>query len=164
MQTIVKLVVITVSLVFMSCGEGKSKNTALENKENTETNQQKSAAKEPASKRVDLENKGIGSISSVSLSEVIDDAMVAKGKDIFTAKCTACHKPEEKFIGPAPKNILERRSPEWVMNMILNPSVMIQEDPLAKDLLAEFNGAPMANQNLTEDEARAVLEYFRTLK
>jgi hypothetical protein len=77
--------------------------------------------------------------------------------------CTACHKPDKKFIGPAPKGILERRSPEWVMNMILNPEVMIKEDPLTEELLKEFNGAPMANQNLKEDEARAVLEYFRTL-
>ena len=77
--------------------------------------------------------------------------------------CLACHRVDKKFIGPAPKGILERRSPEWVMNMILNPEVMVKEDPLAKALLAEFNGAPMANQSLTEEEARAVLEYFRTL-
>ena len=62
-----------------------------------------------------------------------------------------------------PKGILDRRSPEWVMNMILNPDVMVQEDPLARDLLMEFNGSPMANQNLSEEEARAILEYFRTL-
>ena len=51
----------------------------------------------------------------------------------------------------------------WVMNMILAPDKMVKEDPIAKKLLQEFNGSPMANQNLTEDEARAVLEYFRTL-
>jgi hypothetical protein len=49
------------------------------------------------------------------------------------------------------------------MNMILNPDQMVKEDPLAKDLLLEFNGSPMANQGLTEEQARAVLEYFRTL-
>jgi hypothetical protein len=49
------------------------------------------------------------------------------------------------------------------MNMILDPEDMIQKDPLAKALLIEFNGSPMANQNLTEEEARQVLEYFRTL-
>ena len=49
------------------------------------------------------------------------------------------------------------------MNMILNPDVMVQEDPIAKKLLMENNGSPMANQNLTNEEARAVLEYFRTL-
>jgi hypothetical protein len=30
-------------------------------------------------------------------------------------------------------------------------------------MIVENNGAIMANQNLTEEEARAVLEYFRTL-
>ncbi|WP_340154151.1 c-type cytochrome, partial [uncultured Winogradskyella sp.] len=82
----------------------------------------------------------------------------------YTKMCTACHKADKKFIGPAPTGILSRRSPEWVMNMILNPEEMIKQDPLAQDLLLEFNGAPMANQHLTEEEARAVLEYFRTLK
>ena len=89
--------------------------------------------------------------------------MAANGKEIYEKMCTACHKPDKKHIGPAPKGILSRRSPEWIMNMILAPEKMVKEDPLAKDLLIEFNGSPMANQNLTKDEARAVLEYFRTL-
>ena len=66
-------------------------------------------------------------------------------------------------MGPAPKGIMSRRNPEWVMNMILDPEGMVKNDPLAKALLMEFNGAPMANQNLSEEDARAVLEYFRTL-
>ena len=74
-----------------------------------------------------------------------------------------CHKADKKFIGPAPKGIFERRSPEWVMNMILDPEGMTKNDPIAKQLLIEYNGSPMANQGLTEEEARAILEYFRTL-
>jgi hypothetical protein len=50
------------------------------------------------------------------------------------------------------------------MNMILNPEEMIQKDPIAKKLLVESNLAPMANQHLTEAEARKILEYFRTLE
>lgn len=110
-----------------------------------------------------MENKGIGPVTSVELGATVDQAMADKGKAVYDAKCTACHKPTEKFIGPAPKGILDRRSPEWVMNMILNPEQMVKEDPIAKKLLMEFNGSPMANQNLTQDEARQVLEYFRTL-
>jgi hypothetical protein len=49
------------------------------------------------------------------------------------------------------------------MNMILNPQEMVQKDPVAMELLKRYL-APMADQNLTEDEARKVLEYFRTLK
>jgi mono/diheme cytochrome c family protein len=90
--------------------------------------------------------------------------MVAHGKDVYTKMCTACHRPDKKFIGPAQKGIMERRTPEWIMNMILDPENMMKNDPLAKELLIEFNGAPMANQNLSYEDARAVLEYFRTLK
>ncbi len=110
-----------------------------------------------------LANKGIGPITSVELGAAVDQAMADKGKDIYAKMCMACHKPTEKFIGPAPKGILERRSPEWVMNMILNPEQMVKEDPIAKKLFMEFNGSPMANQHLTEEDARSVLEYFRTL-
>ncbi len=93
----------------------------------------------------------------------VDEAMATAGGDIYKKMCTACHRIGKKFIGPAPNGILERRTPEWVMNMILNPEGMVSEDPLAKALLMEFNGAPMANQGLSEEDARSVLEYFRTL-
>jgi len=49
------------------------------------------------------------------------------------------------------------------MNMILNPEGMVEKDSLAMDLFMEFNGTPMTNQNLTKAQARAVLEYFRTI-
>ena len=109
-----------------------------------------------------MEDKGIGPIQSVTLGP-IDEAMVAQGKEVYDAMCTACHKLEKRFIGPSPVGILDRRTPEWVMNMILNPDVMVKKNAQARDLLAEYM-APMANQNLTEEQARAVLEYFRTLK
>jgi cytochrome c len=109
-----------------------------------------------------MTTKGIGPIKNMTLA-AIDENMVAEGKQIFDNMCSACHKPDKRFIGPAPKDILERRTPEWVMNMILNPEEMVQKDPVARQLLIEYNGAPMANQNLTEDQARKILEYFRTL-
>ena len=111
-----------------------------------------------------MKDLGIGPITKVELSKKIDQDLVKKGEEVFTKLCTACHKPNEKFIGPAPKGILEKRTPEWIMNMILNPETMIVKNEAAKKLLIEYNMAPMANQNLTEDEARAILEYFRTLK
>ena len=100
----------------------------------------------------------------VKKASEIDAEMAATGEGIYNQMCLACHRIGQKFIGPAPNGVLERRSPEWVMNMILNPEGMVKEDPLAKDLLMEFNGSPMANQGLTQEQARAVLEYFRTLK
>lgn len=111
-----------------------------------------------------MTNKGIGPVSEVVLGETIDEAIAEEGKKIYETMCTACHKIDERFIGPAPKGILKRRSPEWIMNMILNPEQMVKEDPIARELFIEFNMSPMANQNLTEDQARKILEYFRTLE
>lgn len=116
-----------------------------------------------ASRTINLENKGIGPINSVTLNEDIDAAMAGVGKELYAQKCMACHKIGSTFIGPPPNGILERRTPEWVMNMILNPTEMVQKDSLAKALFMEFNGQLMTDQQLTEKEARAILEYFRTL-
>jgi mono/diheme cytochrome c family protein len=107
-----------------------------------------------------MQDKGIGPIKNITLGE-IDEAMVAEGKEIFKMKCSACHKVSKRVVGPAMQGVTERRSPEWIMNMILNPEVMVAKNKIAKELLAEYL-APMANQNLTEKEARLILEYFRT--
>lgn len=160
-------------LTFVSCGDKTNKSASedvvITNERNikapaesTASSSTSSTADAPPSERVDLINKGTGPIKTLVLGD-IDQAMAAKGQETYKTMCTACHKTDKRFIGPAPKGILERRTPEWVMNMILNPENMLENDPLAQELLKEFNGAPMANQNLTEEEARAVLEYFRTL-
>lgn len=117
-----------------------------------------------ASTTINLENKGIGPIDSVALSEKIDTEMANQGEALYQQKCTACHKLGETFIGPPPNGILDRRRPEWVMNMILNPTEMIKKDSLAAALFMEFNGQLMTNQQVSEEDARAILEYFRTLE
>lgn len=108
-----------------------------------------------------MDNKGIGPIKSIEINAEIDVAMATQGAELFKNVCSACHKMDKKFVGPAIAGVTERRSPEWIMNMILNPEQMIKEDPIAKKLLIESNMAVMANQNLSEEEARAILEYFR---
>lgn len=125
--------------------------------ENTEKADAPSENPAPASAPSD---KGIGPVSSVSIG-AIDETLVTSGKSVFESKCTACHKIETKVVGPALAGVTKRRKPEWIMNMILNPTEMTQKDPAAKELLATYI-APMANQNLTHDEARAVLEFFRS--
>ncbi len=92
----------------------------------------------------------------------IDKNLVQKGQKIFNEKCTACHKIEERYVGPALKDITKRRTPEWIMNMILEPVKMTQEDPDAKALLEEYL-TQMTNQNVSLEDARAILEYFREI-
>lgn len=167
MKATLKLISVLFITLLISCGgkeEKKKEKFSYQKKAVTEQTTTPKTEETPASKKVDLENKGVGPIKSVDLSAAVNQEMVAHGADVYKKMCTACHRTDRKFVGPAPTGILKRRSPEWVMNMILNPEQMVKEDPLAKELLIEFNGSPMVNQGLTEEDARAVLEYFRTLK
>lgn len=166
MKSTLKLLTLLLVILIFSCGGGES-----EKKEDTKVKlkKQKTEKKVEATKStkpsetIDLTNKGVGPIKTITLAPEIDQVMVTKGADVFKRMCTACHKVGKKFIGPPPNGVLKRRTPEWVMNMILDPEGMVKNDQLARDLLMEFNGSPMANQNLSEEDARAVLEYFRTL-
>lgn len=169
MKIRIRSTAILFALILAACGgkeEKKKEGFSIERaKTTTEKTVETPATKAvPASERIELENKGVGTIKSIALDAEIDQALAKQGEEVYNQLCLACHRVGKKFIGPAPNNILERRSPEWVMNMILDPELMVKEDPLAKELLVEFNGSPMANQNLTEEQARAVLEFFRTLK
>ncbi|MBV2167925.1 MAG: cytochrome c [Bdellovibrio sp.] len=105
---------------------------------------------------------GVGPVSSVTLEAELKADLVKNGHDLFAAKCAACHKVDERYVGPAIKGVTERRKPEWIMNMILNPQEMTQKDPVAQELLGEYM-TQMTFQNVTQDEARAILEYFRSI-
>ena len=115
----------------------------------------------PQSSRENQLSNGVGPMSSVDLNENIDEELSERGAAIFNNLCVACHRMDTRLVGPALAGVTERRSPEWILNMILNPEEMVKEDPTAKKLLAESNGAIMIDQNLAQDDARAVLEYFR---
>lgn len=105
---------------------------------------------------------GIGPITEpMTLPAEIDHELAEEGEEIFAQKCSACHKMAEKYIGPELGTVLDRRTPAFVMNMILNPQEMIEKHPVVKQMLAETMSF-MANQGLTREDARAVVEYIRT--
>jgi mono/diheme cytochrome c family protein len=152
MKLKVFVLLLTVALMSSCGGEGKKAD-------------KDSVPKEEKKELVEIDpmqDKGIGPITSLVLGE-INQTMVAEGKEIFKIKCSACHKISKRFVGPPMKGITERRTPEWIMNMILNPEEMVKKNATAKKLLEEYL-SPMANQSLTEKESRLILEYFRTLK
>jgi cytochrome c len=104
---------------------------------------------------------GIGPIKEPITLGALDAALVDSGKDIFELKCSMCHKMDTTYVGPSLGEVTTRRTPAFIMNMILNPQEMVERHPVAKQLLAE-RMTFMANQNLTAPEARAILEYLRT--
>ena len=106
--------------------------------------------------------QGIGPIRDLVLADV-DPALVAEGEEAFLLKCSACHKIEERYIGPELGGVLARRRPEFVMNMMLNANEMVARHPVVREMLAEYF-TPMPVQGIDEPEARAILEYLRSVQ
>ncbi len=147
----------------IGCGEAPKEKKGFEYNRTQKEEKKSPAAQKSGAVPIDLDNKGIGPITTMDWPETINADLAASGETSFKQKCMACHMPDRKLIGPAMQGVFERRSPEWVMNMLLNPTEMLKQDPIAKALLQEYNNVMMLNQNLTQDEARAITEYLRTL-
>ena len=97
----------------------------------------------------------------VQLTNPLNAQWVTEGKSIYELKCAACHKlTDEKLVGPGWAGLTKKRKPEWIMNMITNVDVMLEQDPEAQRLLEECL-VRMPNQNLTTEEARKILEFQR---
>ena len=72
------------------------------------------------------------------------------GADIFNGKCSACHKFDQKLVGPPYKETLPKYNGdvEKVAEFILNPTKMNPAYP------------PMPNQGLKPAEAKAIAKYI----
>ena len=105
--------------------------------------------------------KGIGKHQNIELTHPLDEKMVADGKSVYEVKCASCHKlTDEKVVGPGWKGVTDRRTPEWIMNFVTNVDEMIEKDPAAQKMLEECL-VRMPNQNLSDQDARATLEFMR---
>lgn len=105
--------------------------------------------------------KGSGKFTNVELTHPLDQKMIEAGQKTFDVKCSSCHKlTDEKLVGPGWKGVTTRRTPEWIMNFITNTDEMLSKDAEALSML-EVCLVKMPNQNLSDDEARAVLEFAR---
>jgi len=118
------------------------------------------AKKNPVAEVVDP-TKGIGQVKNVTLHNPLDAERVQRGMDIYEMKCSACHKlDDQRVVGPGFKDVTKRRRPEWIMNMITNVEVMLDQDEEAQKLL-ELCLTRMPNQNVSIGDARDVLEFMR---
>jgi len=142
-----------ISLLAIRCGPGKEKEdqidkTSANNKDTVVISQ-------------GVNSKGIGRFNEVKLTHPLDQDMIGKAEPLYSAKCIACHKlTDEKLVGPGWKGITDKRTPEWIMNFITNTQVMLDKDLAAQaDLVTCI--VRMPNQDLTDEQARQMLEFMR---
>lgn len=136
----------------LSCGGGGDK--TVESSNQSETADSSPSDYDP--------QRGIGKWDETNVDvSSFDAAMAAEGKKISDTKCTSCHKmTDERLVGPGWKGVTERHKPFWIMNFITEPDPMIDVDPKLQEQL-ELCLVRMPNQNLTDNEARAILEFMR---
>ncbi|QBQ41758.1 cytochrome c [Sphingobacterium psychroaquaticum] len=104
-------------------------------------------------------NKGIGPITSFTQPE-FDQTVADEGNKLFIVKCTMCHEYSENKLGPALKGVTKKRTPEWILNLLLNTQEMFDKDPDALAIKDDFEST-MVSVGLNEQEAKSILEYLR---
>ena len=106
-------------------------------------------------------SKGIGPVKEWKLGPV-DAALASKGKRVYNAQCIICHMYDKKKIGGPLRDIAKQRTPEYVINKMLNPVEMAERDPDNIPARKAYT-ISMPELTITEGEARAVYEYLRSL-
>ncbi|MGO1245501.1 MAG: c-type cytochrome [Sphingobacterium sp.] len=104
-------------------------------------------------------NKGIGPIRSFTQPQ-FQQRVADDGNKLFIVKCTMCHEHGEDKLGPALKGVTKKRTPEWILNLMLNTQEMFDKDPDALALKDDFESM-MVSVGLNEQEAKSILEYLR---
>lgn len=152
-------IVCSLALFLAACGgnSGADQNAAA-----TENNTEASGDSESGNPPYDP-HRGEGKFNAenVNIGSTLDKAMADQGQKIAEMKCESCHKmTDERLVGPGWKDVTKRHSPEWIMNFMTNTDAMLDKDPKAQAML-EICMVRMPNQNLTDQDARDILEYMR---
>lgn len=84
------------------------------------------------------------------------------GKEIYETKCSVCHILGKDATGPNLMGVKAKweGEEENLYKWVLNPAELIASGESERALIAEdFSPAPMLPQNITIDEAKAVIDY-----
>ncbi len=89
-------------------------------------------------------------------------ASAADGATLFQAQCSACHTiGGGDGLGPDLQGVTARRDADWLSRWILNPAAMLSAgDPIATELLQQFNNLPMPAVGLSEGEVASVVAFL----
>lgn len=84
------------------------------------------------------------------------------GQQLFEQSCTGCHTlGQGDRVGPDLKGVVDKRDRDWLIRWLLEPDQMLAEkDPLAVELLSQYNNVPMPNLGLSESQVADLIAYM----
>ncbi len=95
-------------------------------------------------------------------SPSFDESVVKNGESLFKGNCTVCHAIDEVVIGPALRDVHERRNEEWIYAFIKNSQKVIKSgDEYAVDLYNEYSKTLMTSFDFSDEELNAILTYIK---
>lgn len=155
------MITVLVAGMAAACGGGEEKkSTASDAPADAAPTTEAAAASDNGNPSYDP-HRGEGKFTKVEVGASLDAPMAEKGFAAYGVKCGSCHKlSDEKLVGPGWKDVTKRNTAEWIMNFMTNTDAMLNKDPKAQAQL-ELCLVRMPNQNLSDDEARALYEFMR---
>ena len=92
------------------------------------------------------------------------DIGLANGETLFKANCASCHKPNERYVGPALQGAINRwESKELLYAFVRNSQEVISRNAYAKKLYDDYKQSPMLPYpNLTDKDIDDILRYCQT--
>ena len=83
------------------------------------------------------------------------------GETLFKANCASCHKPNERYVGPALQGVVNRwENKELLYAFVRNSQEVISRNTYAKKLYDEYKQSPMLPYpNLKDQDIDDILRY-----
>ncbi|MCK5782607.1 MAG: c-type cytochrome [Flavobacteriales bacterium] len=96
-----------------------------------------------------------------ALSTFAQSGDTKNGKKLFNTNCAACHKLEQRLIGPPLKGVASKRDQKWLQDWIRNSAALIESgDADAKAIFEEYSSIPMTPfPNLSDQDIADIMAY-----
>ncbi len=148
MQQVTRILLLLImALIYTGCGNGEEREPA--------------DTRDEAPELTEFElDHGIGPVTERLDIGDLNVERARRGAEIFDLRCTACHRMDRRFVGPPLGEVTEARSPEFIINFILNPEEMTNRHPIGQALLQEYMTI-MPYQNVSKEQAIEIVDFLR---
>ncbi len=106
-----------------------------------------------------------GSQSAFAQSSAVptDAETIKAGESLFKQNCKACHSVQSRVVGPALKNVYDRKDLPWINAFVKNPAKVIKSgDEYAVKLFEEYNQIEMTGfASFTDEEIESIMAYVK---